>query len=80
MAFLREAIPFYETPGGIRIRLLEDQDDPERLIEVVEYATILDYEQDQERVRTDPEMGAVLARWRALLADPPEVETCRRVV
>lgn len=72
--FLREAIPFYESPGGIRVRLLQDLADDHRFIEVVEYADRGAYERDQERVRTDREMGWFLARWREHLAAPPEVE------
>lgn len=75
--FLRRAVPFYESPGGIRIRLLEDRDSPERFIEVVEYATERAYRDDQRRVEEDPEMKAYLSRWRGLLAEPPVVEVYR---
>jgi quinol monooxygenase YgiN len=77
IAFLREAIPFYEAPGGIRVRLLWDVTDPERFIEVVEYADRDAYDRDQERVISDPKMNAYLARWRAFLAEAPQVETYR---
>jgi quinol monooxygenase YgiN len=76
-AFLREAIPFYEQPGGIRIRLLEDAADDHRFIEVVEYADEAAYARDQQRVASDPQMQKWLVRWRALLAAPPVVETYR---
>lgn len=72
---LREAIPFYEQPGGIRIRLLRSRDAPERYIEVVEYASALAYDQDQQRVSSDQRMASYLKRWRALFAGPLEVET-----
>ena len=77
-AFLREAIPFYESPGGIRIRLLEDRTDPTRLIEVVEYDSREAYERDQKRVESDPRMKVYLERWRALLEGPPVVEVYAR--
>ena len=77
LAFLRGAVPFYESPGGIRIRLLEDRDDPERFVEVVESATERAYLDDQKRVEEDPEMKAYLSRWRELLAEPPTVEVYR---
>jgi quinol monooxygenase YgiN len=77
-AFLREAIPFYESPGGIRIRLLEDADDDHHFIEVVEYETVEAYQRDQHRVAHDPEQQRFLQRWRALLAAPPQIETYRR--
>lgn len=73
--FLREAIPFYETPGGIEIVLLEDHVDPQRFIELIRYADRATYERDQQRVENDARMRRYLDRWRALLAAPPVVET-----
>ncbi len=77
-AFLRAAVPFYESPGGIRVRLLEDMSDDHRFIEVVQYATHEDYREDQARVENDAGMKAFLAQWRALLEGPPGVEVYRR--
>ena len=77
--FLREAIPFYERPGGIRMSLLQDASDPDRFVEVVEYEDAAAFETDQARVRDDPEMVARLERWRELLQGEPEVEVYRDV-
>lgn len=77
VAFLREAIPFYEQPGGIRVRVLWNVADPDRFIEVVEYADQDTHDRDQARVETDPTMREYLRRWRELLAEPPQVETYR---
>ncbi|MGD9789545.1 MAG: putative quinol monooxygenase [Phycisphaerales bacterium] len=74
LAFLREATVYYESPGGIAIRLLEDERDDHRFIEVVAYATREAYERDRERVERDPVMRGYLERWRALLAEGPLVE------
>ena len=77
LAFLRQAIPFYESPGGIEVRLLEDVADDHRFIELVLYDDQAAYERDQQRVAGDPTMKAYLARWRGLLAEPPVVEVYR---
>jgi quinol monooxygenase YgiN len=77
VAFLREAIPFYERPGGIQVRLMWDVADPDRFVEVVRYADQASHDTDQSRVAEDPEMNGYLRRWRDLLAEPPEVETYR---
>jgi quinol monooxygenase YgiN len=74
MRFLDEARPYYEAPGGIRVRLLEDRADPQRFIELVEYADEATYARDQQRVAADDGMKALLQRWRALLAAPPILE------
>lgn len=73
LAFIREAKPFYESPGGIQVFLLEDLEDDHRFIEVVIYQHQSAYEQDKKRVEEDIEMKEYLARWRALLAEPPHV-------
>jgi quinol monooxygenase YgiN len=78
-AFLREAIPFYESPGGIRVRLLGDASAPDRFVEVIEYASENAYLEDEKRLRSDPTMARYLARWRALLAEPPIVEIYRDI-
>jgi quinol monooxygenase YgiN len=77
VAFLREAIPFYESPGGIEVRLLEDMRDDHRFIELVLYDDEAAYARDQQRVASDATMKAFLARWRELLAEPPIVEVYR---
>ena len=78
-AFLVEAIPFYESPGGIRVRLLSEETDRERFIELVEYIDERAYLQDEERVESDPTMAEFLARWRSLLLEPPIVEIYHQV-
>ncbi len=74
-AFLTEAIPFYESPGGIRVRVLWDVADPNRFIEVVEYVDQVAHDSDQLRVENDVRMRDLLDRWRSLLDGPPVVET-----
>ena len=78
-SFLREATPFYQEPGGIRVRLLKDYADPTRFIELMEYASEEAYLQDQRRVESDPQMRRYLKRWHSLLEHPPVVEVYRRV-
>ena len=77
LAFLRDAIPTYERPGGITIRLLQDFTDDHRFIELVLYDDEPTYLRDQSRISTDPEMLALLSRWRSLLESPPTVEVYR---
>jgi hypothetical protein len=74
ISFLAHAIPFYEQPGGIRVRLLQQRDDSSAFVEIIEYVDRDSYERDQERVRSDPAMKARLDAWRALLEGPPELE------
>ncbi|HZM82731.1 MAG TPA: hypothetical protein VFC19_44005 [Candidatus Limnocylindrales bacterium] len=77
VVFLAEAIPFYEAPGGIRVRLLWDVTDEDSFIEVVEYADGTVCDRGQQRVENDPRMREYLGRWRALLDGPPVVVAYR---
>lgn len=79
IAFLRDAIPFYESPGGIRVRVLQEVHDEHRFIEVVEYRDETVYQQDQVRVASDPIMKSYLERWRQLLTGTPVVEEYRYI-
>ena len=79
LAFLREAIPCYQSPGGIEIRLLEDKSDDHRFIELVLYENESAYDRDQQRIANDPQMKRLLNRWRALLAEPPQIEVYRLI-
>lgn len=76
---LRAAIPTYESPGGIRVRLLEHMDDPTRFIEVIEYADDTAFSSDQLRVETDEQMIRFISQWRALLDVGPEINGYRDV-
>jgi hypothetical protein len=71
LRFLRGAAPFYEQPGGVRVALWESVDEPGTFLELVAYATEAAYAKDQDRVEHDPEMKAVLGRFRALVDDGP---------
>ncbi|HWR35024.1 MAG TPA: hypothetical protein VN622_04020 [Clostridia bacterium] len=75
--FLRRAVPFYEQPGGILVRLLADQSNPNRLIEEIEYDDHETYERDQQRVESDQAMIEYLKEWRGLLSKPPVVMVYR---
>jgi quinol monooxygenase YgiN len=75
LSFLREAVPFYESPGGVRVRLLRSIDNPTRFIEIIEYDDRDAFEKDQHRVASDPQMRGYLQTWRSLLAEGVEVET-----
>ena len=77
VAYATEAFDVYEAPGGIRMRLLRDDADGDRFVEVVEYADEVAYEQDQRRIEQDPQVLRLLTRWHALLDGPPRVQVLR---
>jgi hypothetical protein len=74
IAYLQEAVPFYQALPGIDIRLLRSVDRPGSFTEVIEYQTAQAFQADQKRIEEDGRMQRLLARWRTLLIDPPIVE------
>ena len=76
LSFLRDARDYYEQPGGIHMRLLQDAEDENTLIEVFEYDSVEAYQDDEQRVASDPVMQAVLNKWRSYLKGKPKVEVC----
>lgn len=76
-AFLARARPYYEQPGGIHVRLLENLAGPGDFVEIVEYQDEETYRRDQVRVETDPGMKALLAEWRTFHVGGLVVEAYR---
>jgi hypothetical protein len=79
LAFLRNAIPFYERPRGIRVGLYESADEPGLFLELVAYVDAAAYEADQHRVEHDHEVIAVLTEFRAVVGGPTEVRRMKPV-
>lgn len=73
--FLAEAIPYYESPGGIRVRVLWNALEPDEFVEIIAYDSQAIHDRDQLRVEEDERMRELLMRWRDLLDGPPRVET-----
>ena len=65
--FLAEASSYYEEPGGIHVQLHWERDDICQFREIIEYESVLGFEADEERTRSDSRMREYLARWRRLL-------------
>jgi hypothetical protein len=72
--FFKRAIPFYESPGSIRIRVLRHTLNPCQFIEVVEYGSMEAFQQDQHRVGHDTEMQGYLQEWHSLLSGEVNVD------
>lgn len=79
IAFLQEAVPFYEKPGGIRVALYESTDEPGVFLELVAYSGDGEYEADQLRVEQDPEMKQILDKWHEFIKGDLEVKRMRPV-
>lgn len=65
LRFMAETIPFYEKPGGIRVKLYESADEPGTFLELVAYSSRKVYDEDQYRIENDAEYRKVLAQWHS---------------
>ena len=79
LQFLAETRSFYESPGGITLRLFQHHSDDHAFIEVFEYESEETFKRDERRVATDLKMKQVLEKWRSFLEGPPVVEVYRDV-
>lgn len=79
LSFLKETVPFYEQPGGIKIGLYENIDEPGSFLELVAYDSEAQYEADQLRVEHDKKMQQVLEKWHQFIDGPLEVRRMRPV-
>jgi hypothetical protein len=75
--YVQEAFPVFEAAGGCRGAVYVRPGEL-RFDEVFHYATEADFEAGERAIHDDPAQVALLARWRAMLAGPPEVEVVRR--
>lgn len=72
--FLKRALPTYEAPPGIRVRLLRSIEQPARYIEIIEYETLEAFQHDEKRLTDDATMKSLIQEWRGLIAGDLEVE------
>lgn len=79
IAFLKEAVPYYETLDGVLVRLVENREDPTDLIEIIQYRDVQVFDADQARVAGDARMQAYIACWRTIIAGPPVVRVYAEV-
>jgi hypothetical protein len=78
-SLLKSAIPFYETFSGVRIRLLQNVDDPTRFVQEIEYDTPEVIELNRQRFASDPRVQAYLRSWRSLFPGAIEIDVYQDV-
>jgi hypothetical protein len=73
-AMIKSAKPFYDFFGTMRMRLLQNVDDPARFIQEVEYEADEAVEINRQRIASDPRLQGFLQAWRAMLPGAAEVD------
>ena len=78
-AMMKSAKPFYEFLGTMRMRLLQNVDDPGRFIQVIDYETDEALELNRQRIAGDPRMQTFLQTWRTMMPGAIEVDVYEEV-
>ena len=55
-AMVKATAPFYQMFGDMRIRLLQNVDDPAKFMQEIEYDAPGDFELNRQKVASDPRM------------------------
>ena len=74
IAMIKAAAPFYQMFGNAQVRLLQNVDDPAKLIQEIEYDAGEGWELNRQRIASDPRMLAFLQTWRTMFPGAPEID------
>ena len=78
-ALIKSAKPFYDFFGSMRVRLLQNVDDPGRFIQVIDYEADEAVELNRQRIASDPRLQSFVQAWRAMLPGAVEVDVYQEV-
>lgn len=79
VAMIKAAAPFYQMFGNAQVRLLQNVDDPAKLIQVIEYEAQEDWELSRQRIASDPRMQAFLQTWRSMFPGALEIDVFQEI-
>jgi hypothetical protein len=71
--------PFIAAFGGKRVRLLQNVDDPKRIVQEIEYETHEALELNRQRMASDPRVQAYLLTWRSILGGAVDVDVYQEI-
>jgi len=78
-AMMKSAQPFWEFFGTMRMRLLQNVDDPGRFIQVIDYETDEALELNRQRIASDARMQGFIQAWRSMLPGAVEIDVYEEV-
>jgi hypothetical protein len=79
IAMIKAAAPFYQMFGNAQVRLLQNVDDPARLIQEIEYEAHEDWELSRQKIAGDARMQAFLQTWRTIFPGALEIDVFQEV-
>jgi hypothetical protein len=79
VAMIKAAAPFYQMFGEAEVRLLQNVDDPAKIIQLIEYEAQEDWELSRQRIASDPRMQVYLQTWRTMFPGVLEIDVFQDV-
>ena len=78
-AMVKAAAPFYQMWGDVRVRLLQNVDDPTKFTQEIEYDAPETLEVNRQKIASDPRVQTYLQTWRTMFPGTVEVDVYRDV-
>jgi len=74
VAMIKAAAPFYQMFGNAQVRLLQNVDDPAKLIQEIEYEASEDWELSRQHMASETRMQVFLQTWRTMFPGALEMD------
>lgn len=71
--------PFIAAFGGKRVRLLQNVDDPTRIMQEIEYETHEALELNRHQIASDPRVQTYLQTWRSMLGGAIDIDVYQEI-
>ncbi len=78
-AMMKASAPFLQMFGDMRVRLLQNVDDPAKFTHEIEYDAPEGFEINRQKIASDARMQTYLQTWRAMFPGAVEVDVYREV-
>jgi hypothetical protein len=78
-AMVKATAPFYQMFGDMRIRLLQNVDDPAKFTQEIEYDAPEALELNRQTIASDNRVQAYLQGWRSMFPGAVEVDVYREL-
>ena len=78
-AMVKATAPFYQMFGDMRMRLLQNVDDPAKFTHEIEYDAPEALELNRQKIASDLRMQAYLQAWRSVFPGAVEVDVYKEV-
>jgi hypothetical protein len=73
-SMMKNSALIYAAFGSVRIRLLKNVDDPAQFVQIIEYQADRTFEQNRQKLSSDPMTRNIVQGWRMLFPGAIEID------